>query len=668
MNFSLAKQFAAAFGVVVVLMVVVTGVVFYKVNGLSTKTDSITDVYVPVIESALKVEGNIHNTLSMHRGYMILGLDELAEGRREAWDVIDEQMAKMEKLARDTGDTKTGQMISELETLLSQFRKAQDRIEQIAHTDADHPADVLFKERAMKHAEHMRLALEEILHIEEDLDPTKERKKLTHSVASAEAHLLLMLAELATFLHDGEQATLDLLNHEIEECQKSVDNILTQAHLFNPEQNQHFEAYISERDDFLAVSQEAIAIRSQPGHCVSEAICLDEVTPLSTKASDLAHSIVEMKWKKKKQVVAEYKGQSSQLLIAVGLALGVAISCAVVVAFLLTRSITRSLSIIKARAEEIADGDLSGEPMRLTRRDEIGDLGRGMMSMQENLRSVISEVAMASSELASTVTEISATSDEIAAGAREQGSQVQSLSSAIEEMSQTITEVANKSNDAAGNARHSGEAAQAGGEIVKGSVAAMNDIAEAVSASAKSVQELGRRGEQIGEIVQVINDIADQTNLLALNAAIEAARAGEHGRGFAVVADEVRKLADRTTKATDEIAQSITAIQTETEQAVGRMNSGTEQVTVGVERVNEAGKSLSDIVDGSESITRMVTSIAEAAKHQSVAAEEVSRSMVNINQVASQTAEGCQQAATATSQLSEKAESLRLLTERFRIH
>ncbi len=298
--------------------------------------------------------------------------------------------------------------------------------------------------------------------------------------------------------------------------------------------------------------------------------------------------------------------------------------------------------------------------------DEIGQLGKWFNQLVGKMHDVISEVASASSEVAAASTEIAASAEQIAAGAGEQSQQITQVSSAVEEMSASVVEVARKSADAANSANESGRIATEGGDIVDQTITGMRSINDAVSSSATSVQELGKRGEQIGEVITVINDIADQTNLLALNAAIEAARAGEHGRGFAVVADEVRKLADRTTKATEEIAGSIQAIQDETTIAVDKMNAGTEEVTTGVQKAEQAGDALKQIVASAQDVSAMVQSIAAAAEEQSAASEEVSRNIEQIASVTRQTSEGTNQAAAAATQLSQRAETLQQLVGQFK--
>lgn len=344
------------------------------------------------------------------------------------------------------------------------------------------------------------------------------------------------------------------------------------------------------------------------------------------------------------------------LILAVGL-----------LAFLLRTIFGKPVAALIARINEIqSENDLT-KRVQINSKDEVGQLGECFNGFVQTLQDVIRNVAGSTHEVAGAATEIAASSEQIAAGMQEQSSQVTQVSSAVEEMSASIIEVARKSGEAANGAQESGKAAEVGGGVVRETIVGMNSIADAVKAGAASVAELGKRGEQIGQIIEVINDIADQTNLLALNAAIEAARAGEHGRGFAVVADEVRKLADRTTKATEEIAQSIQAIQAETGEAVTKMNAGTDQVAVGVEKATEAGKSLETIVTGTQDVAGNVQSIAAAAEEQSAAAEEVSRNIESITAVTAQSTEGAQQAAQAAIQLSGKAEELLALVGRFKV-
>ncbi|MCF8355175.1 MAG: MCP four helix bundle domain-containing protein, partial [Melioribacteraceae bacterium] len=300
--------------------------------------------------------------------------------------------------------------------------------------------------------------------------------------------------------------------------------------------------------------------------------------------------------------------------------------------------------------EHMATGDLTvrvkaeykGQHRKL--KDSINKLG-------DSLEQVISDVTSAVQATASASTQISSSSEEMAAGAQEQSTQASEVASAVEQMTATILQTSKNSTGALDNAKKAGDVAKKGGSVVKETVGGMIRIAEVVKAAAMTVQKLGANSDQIGEIIQVIDDIADQTNLLALNAAIEAARAGEHGRGFAVVADEVRKLAERTTKATKEIADMIKQIQNDTQGAVKSINEGTEEVDKGKELANRAGESLTQIIESSDKVMDDISQVATASEEQSSTAEQISKSIEGISSVTQQSAAGTQQIARAAEDL-----------------
>jgi methyl-accepting chemotaxis protein len=285
----------------------------------------------------------------------------------------------------------------------------------------------------------------------------------------------------------------------------------------------------------------------------------------------------------------------------------------------------------------------------------------------DSLEKALREVSEAVSATASASSQISSSTEEMAAGAQEQTSQAGEVASAVEEMTKTILENARNASSAAETAKQARLSAEQGGKVVAETVEGMKRIAQVVEVSAGTVKELGKSSDQIGEIIGVIDDIADQTNLLALNAAIEAARAGEQGRGFAVVADEVRKLAERTTKATKEIAGMIKKIQSDTAGAVASMEEGTAEVELGMQLADRAGSSLREIVGVSQKVTDMVTQIAAASEEQSSASEQISKNVEGISKVTGETAQGTQQIARAAEDLNRLTDNLQRLIERFTV-
>jgi len=326
--------------------------------------------------------------------------------------------------------------------------------------------------------------------------------------------------------------------------------------------------------------------------------------------------------------------------------------------------LAQSVDNMLVAMNKFADGDLSIS-LNIENDDEIGKLFKGFNQAVYNIRTMLVKVSEAVSAAASASTQISSSVEEMSAGAQEQSSQTSEVAGAVEEMTKTIMETTKNSSIAADSAKNSGSTAKEGGKVVAETIEGMNRIADVVRRSAETVQALGKSSDQIGEIVQVIDDIADQTNLLALNAAIEAARAGEQGRGFAVVADEVRKLAERTTKATKEIAGMIKQIQKDTSNAVISMSKGTEEVEKGKALADKAGESLKEIILGAVKVVDVITQVAAASEEQSSTSEEISRSIEAINNVTRESTAGIQQIAKASEDLSRLTVNLQDLIGKF---
>jgi methyl-accepting chemotaxis protein len=330
----------------------------------------------------------------------------------------------------------------------------------------------------------------------------------------------------------------------------------------------------------------------------------------------------------------------------------------------MARSITTPLNQAVALTKRIAAGDLTVK-VASDSHDETGELLAAIADMVDNLRHKVTRTVEISAGIATTSNQLSATSQQIATGADQVAQQAGTMASASQEMSCTSSDIARNCSIVAEASNHSIEAAKAGEAVVQETIDGMNVIADRVRQTSITIEALGSRSEEIGNIIGTIEDIADQTNLLALNAAIEAARAGEQGRGFAVVADEVRALAERTTKATREIGEMIKAIQTETREAVKAMEEGVREVEKGAVSSQKSGHALEKILSRISEVSLQISQIATAAEEQNATTSEVTRNVEQISDVVSQTARGAEQTAIAAEQLTNQSQELRTLVSDF---
>ncbi|MGE8166771.1 methyl-accepting chemotaxis protein [Pseudomonas putida] len=359
---------------------------------------------------------------------------------------------------------------------------------------------------------------------------------------------------------------------------------------------------------------------------------------------------------------------ASQYNAAFALVIGLLVAATVLTllcAFLLTRSIVKPIDDALKAAEQIADGDLT-HSISADGTDEAARLLRAMARMQDKLRETLHQISGSATQLASAAEELNAVTDESARGLQQQNNEIEQAATAVTEMTSAVEEVARNAVSTSEASSEASRSAGDGRDLVMETVGAIERMSEDVQGTSKLITHLAEQSRDIGKVLDVIRGLADQTNLLALNAAIEAARAGEAGRGFAVVADEVRALAHRTQQSTSEIERMIGSIQGGTEEAVASMRTSTERAESTLNIAKGAGMALDTIAGAVAQINERNLVIASAAEEQAQVAREVDRNLVNINDLSVQSATGAHQTSAASAELSRLAVDLNGLVARFR--
>lgn len=480
-------------------------------------------------------------------------------------------------------------------------------------------------------------------------EPDSVRLAQYQLISKVRQQLLLVRIDVRGYIADNSAANEQAALRQLEAALVEIDNLKRQlpAETTRVEQfEQSVQAYLQAVRQFRDAIADITVARAEMTVQGSDIV----------KRSDALYDIQ----------LERRNAESSQARNLQIIATLLALLAGVLAAVIITRQITRPLRETLHAVEQIASGDLTHD-MRVTRRDEIGVLQQGIARMGTTLRELISGIRDGVTQIASAAEELSAVTEQTNAGANSQKVETDQVATAMHEMAATVQEVARNAEQASHAATGADEEARAGDRVVGEAISQIERLAEEVHRSTEAMSLLQQESQKIGSVMDVIKSVADQTNLLALNAAIEAARAGEAGRGFAVVADEVRGLAQRTQKSTEEIEELVASLQHGTQQVANAMQGSRTLTDNSVELARKAGASLENITGTVSSIQSMNQQIAAAAEQQSAVAEEISRSILNVRDVSEQTATASDETAASSVELARLGGHLQTLVSQFRV-
>ena len=445
---------------------------------------------------------------------------------------------------------------------------------------------------------------------------------------------------------DAEQPALDAIDNALKNLE-SLPSKLPEQHIANLQQAtdsiKAYRAAVAQFRDSQINTAKAKAIMSAQGDILLDVSKKLTESQTIVRDTDAAHA-------------------KNMLIIATLLA----VAFGLLAAWAITRQIIIPLNQTLQVAERVAAGDLTHNLVSL-RRDELGQLQRSMQSMTQGLRELIGGISEGVTQIASAAEELSAVTEQTSAGVNNQKIETDQVATAMNEMAATVQEVARNAEEASEAAVAADQQAREGDKVVGEAITQIERLAVEVGHSTEAMGELKRESDKIGSVLDVIKSVAQQTNLLALNAAIEAARAGEAGRGFAVVADEVRSLAQRTQKSTEEIEELIVGLQNGTQQVATIMDNSRSLTDSSVELTRRAGGSLESITRTVSAIQAMNQQIAAAAEQQSAVAEEINRSVLNVRDVSDQTSAASEETAASSVELARLGTHLQMLVGRFKV-
>ena len=668
-RYSIKRTLWAGFIVVLSVLLAVAGYVLRNQSELREKISLVVDESQPAAMTSLMLRGQLERA-SRALGFYLLSKDPQHKNEYiEVLGKIDETVKSLQAMRAMQTSEQSARLVAAIAADTMEYAGYQQRMLELADSDAKNIPAMQYSAQHLNPISQVVLQnLSQMLQSESEEEANDRRKLLLGEINDLRYSWANVMNGVRAYLAFRAQSSLNEITLYRETGDGLIKKLAAYEDMLTLDQEDSLNQVIELRKQFFANLDEVIKIHGGEQWRQDAYLIRTELGDLFTRIEGSIDELVSLQRESiqatSNAVVSDLDRMASlvSILMAVGLVLGLG------AAFVTGNLVARRLNTTVAAMDDIAhgEGDLTSR-LDESGRDELAQLARCFNRFVAKMQDIVAQVSEVTGQLNSAADNVAAVSAQTNQGIMEQSTQTDQVATAINQMTATVQEVASNAASAAQAAHQADEQASAGQLVVSETSRAIERLAEEVEKAATVINKLERDSENIGQVLDVIKGIAEQTNLLALNAAIEAARAGEQGRGFAVVADEVRTLASRTQKSTEEIQTIVSNVQGNARDAVAVMGSGREMASKGVAEVAKAGQALSGITQSVGTINDMNTQIASAAEEQTAVSEEINRNIVTIAQICQKSADGAERVSDASGELSRLATRLQSLVGQFKI-